>query len=182
LPVIRKAHRHDANQLAAVAEETFRDAFAGVNSPDDMALHCRTSYSETIQAGEIADPDKVTLLCEQDGRLVAFAQLRWGPAPGCVVAEAPGEIQRLYVARDCHGKGVAHDLMNACLDEMTSRRSDVAWLGVWERNPRAIAFYRKFGFLEVGAHIFTLGNDPQRDIVMARPVAGSRRDGTGKSQ
>jgi ribosomal protein S18 acetylase RimI-like enzyme len=56
---------------------------------------------------------------------------------------------------------------------MERRRSDVAWLGVWERNARAIAFYRKFGFAEVGEHVFLLGKDPQRDVVMARPVRRS---------
>ena len=88
-----------------------------------------------------------------------------------MVAEVPGEIQRLYVARDYHGRGVAHDLMKACLDEMTRHGSDVVWLGVWERNPRAIAFYRKFGFKEAGHHVFAPGNDPQRDVVMVRPTA-----------
>ena len=170
LAAIRKAHRFDATQLAAVAEETFRDTFAAVNTPEDMALHCRTSFSESIQAEEIANPDMLTLLCEDGAMLVGFAQLRWGNAPDCVLADAPGEIHRLYVVRDCHGKGVAHDLMNACMHEMTIHRSDVIWLGVWEHNRRAIAFYGKFGFLEVGAHVFPLGNDPQRDIVMARPV------------
>jgi ribosomal protein S18 acetylase RimI-like enzyme len=52
----------------------------------------------------------------------------------------------------------------------------VVWLGVWERNPKAIAFYKKFGFREVGAHVFPLGSDPQRDVVMARPVVDSRPD------
>jgi diamine N-acetyltransferase len=174
LPTIRRANRHDAKQLSALAEETFRDTFAAVNTPEDTALHCRTSYSEEIQADEISNPNMVTLLCEREGTLVGFAQLRWGKAPSCVVADAPGEIQRLYVLNDCHGTGVARDLMNACIDEMKSRCSDVVWLGVWERNPRAIAFYKKFGFLEVGAHVFPLGNDPQRDIVMARSVPESR--------
>lgn len=174
MPAVRRAHRLDAGQLSALAEKTFRDSFSVVNTPEDMGLHCRSSYSEAIQAEEISNPDMVTLLWEQGGRLNGFAQLRWGEAPGCVVADAPGEIQRLYVVGDCHGKGVARDLMNACIDEMRSRRSDVVWLGVWERNPRAIAFYRKFEFLDVGAHVFRLGNDPQRDIVMARPVVGSR--------
>jgi diamine N-acetyltransferase len=173
LAAIRKAHRRDAKQLSALAERTFKEAFAATNTADNMTLHCRTRYSEVIQAEEICNPDMTTLLCEQEGRLVGFAQLRWGAAPGCVVADAPGEIQRLYVVSDCHGKGVARGLMDASLAEMTGRRSDVVWLGVWEQNPRAIAFYRKFGFVEVGAHVFSMGNDPQRDIVMARPVAGS---------
>jgi diamine N-acetyltransferase len=169
---IRRAGRHDAKQLSLLAEETFRDTFGAVNAPENMALHCRASYSEAIQAREISDPNMVTLLCECEERLVGFAQLRWGDAPGCVKAMAPGEIQRLYVASDCHGNGAARELMNACIEELRDRRSDVVWLGVWEQNPRAIAFYKKSGFVEVGTHVFPLGSDPQRDIVMARSVAG----------
>jgi ribosomal protein S18 acetylase RimI-like enzyme len=60
--------------------------------------------------------------------------------------------------------------MAACLEELKARGSDVAWLGVWERNPRAIAFYRKMGFAECGEHVFTLGHEPQRDVVMARKL------------
>lgn len=170
--VVRRACRADARQLSSLAEATFRDTFEATNSPEDMALHCGASYGEAVQAGEIADPGMVTLVCESQGTLVGFAQLRWDGAPGCVVAAAPGEIQRLYVAREFHGMGVARKLMLACLDEMKAHRSDVVWLGVWEHNPRAIAFYRKFGFIEVGEHIFSLGRDPQRDIVMTRSVAG----------
>ena len=138
-----------------------------------MDLHCQISYSEVIQAGEICNPNMMTLLSEDEERLVGFAQLRWDGAPNCVLAKSPGEIQRLYVANDWQGKGIAQDLMYACIEEMKDHGSDVVWLGVWERNPRAIAFYKKFGFVEVGDHVFPLGRDPQRDIVMARSVAGS---------
>jgi diamine N-acetyltransferase len=176
LPDVRKAHRHDATRLSVIAEATFRDTFAAVNTPEDMELHCRTRFSAAVQADEIDDPDRVTLLCEQGDQLIGFAQLRWGKAPGCVVATACGEIQRLYVISEFHGKGVARDLMSACMDVMTHRPSEVVWLGVWEHNPRAIAFYRKFGFREVGEHVFALGSDRQRDIVMARPAGDPQSD------
>jgi ribosomal protein S18 acetylase RimI-like enzyme len=119
------AHLHDAKRLAAIAEETFRDTVAAASTPEDTALHCRTSYGEVIQAEEIANPNMVTLLCERGEILAGFAQLPWSKAPSCVVAEAPGEIQRLYVARECHGQGIAHDLTKACSDEMTAHRSDL---------------------------------------------------------
>lgn len=167
---VRTATRDDARALATLAESTFRETFASSNTADDMDLHCRNTYGEEKQAGEIASGSMLTLLCEDAGELVGFAQLRWGQAPACVAAEAPGEIQRLYVASDRHGTGVAAILMNACLERIAGRRSDVAWLGVWERNARAIAFYRKFGFEAVGEHIFPVGTDPQRDVVMARPL------------
>jgi ribosomal protein S18 acetylase RimI-like enzyme len=87
-----------------------------------------------------------------------------------VPGNAPGEINRIYVAGEWHGKGVAQALMDACLGELRARGSDVAWLGVWEHNPKALAFYRKLGFVERGEHVFALGDDPQRDIVMSRPI------------
>ena len=127
-------------------------------------------YKRQIQAREIADPGLTTLVCEVGGALIGFTQLRWEVAPPCVAANAPGEIQRLYVASEWHGQGVAQQLMEAALGLMQARRCDVAWLGVWEHNPRAIAFYHKYGFAEVGELPFSLGDDDQRDLVMARPL------------
>src|SRR4029078_6737417 len=135
-----------------------------------MDVHCRASFSPSIQAAEISSPAMHTLLSQSEGCIAGFAQLRWNSAIACVQAESPGEIERLHVVADWHGKGVARDLMDACIEAMTGDGCDVAWLGVWEHNPRAIAFYKKCGFAEVGDHIFLLGNDAQRDIVMARPL------------
>ncbi len=168
--MIRKANISDAKRLSQIAEETFRITFSAMNTASNMNAHCARSYSEAIQSAEISDPDRMTLLCENQGKLIGFAQLRWGDAPDCVSAKLPGEIQRLYVVYKWHGKGIAQELMNACIDEMKQRGSDVIWLGVWEKNPRAISFYKKFGFVAAGDHVFPLGSDPQRDIVMRKTI------------
>lgn len=170
---VRRAHESDARALSLIAEETFRAAFGGMNAVEDIDLHCQSSYGAEVQAREIADPNMLTLLCGVSEELVGFAQLKWGGAPACVSARAPAEIQRLYVSTQWHGKGVAQALMRASIDEIVRRGSDAVWLGVWEHNPRAIAFYRKCGFVEVGDHEFVLGHDPQRDIVMVMPLSRS---------
>jgi ribosomal protein S18 acetylase RimI-like enzyme len=64
------------------------------------------------------------------------------------------------------GCGVAQGLMHRVLETVQSRRCTDLWLGVWERNARALAFYRKFGFTMVGEHVFTVGTDPQRDLIL----------------
>jgi len=170
LYTIRKATRSDAAPLSSLAERTFRDSFGFGNTAQNMDAHCRESYGEDFQAEEIANPNMVTLLAEHGEELVGFAQLRWSEAPSFVQGNSRGEIQRLYVASKWHGKGAAQALMAACIKEMKAHGSDVVWLGVWERNPRAIAFYRKLGFVERGDHVFPLGHEPQRDIVMARSI------------
>ena len=170
MPVIRKADQSDAKKLSEIAERTFRDTFTAMNDAEDVNRYCRATYSESIQAAEISNPHMVTLLSEAEGNIAGFAQLRWGDAPDCVIAESPGEIQRFYVVDAWQGKGIARQLMKSSIDEMKRHGSDVVWLGVWENNSRAIAFYRKCGFAEVGDHVFVLGSDPQRDIVMAATV------------
>lgn len=173
---IRKAGEKDASALAQLAERTFRDAFADANTPEHMDLHCRTHYREDVQAAEIRDPDRITLVCEIDGGLVGYAQLRCKSAPSCVAGSKPAEIQRLYVDRAWHGKGVAQALMSSLLASARNRNADAIWLGVWERNPRAISFYAKSGFSVVGEHVFVLGGDPQRDLVLARKLDGAGGD------
>jgi ribosomal protein S18 acetylase RimI-like enzyme len=176
---IRSAMPADAKALAGVAEATFRETFGATNSARDMAEHCRQHFSEDIQKAEILDPGMVNLMYESGDEILGFAQLRWAEPPACVGAENAAEIQRLYVVRDAHGKGVAQALMNACLESLQQKGFTKVWLGVWEKNPRAISFYRKIGFIEVGEHIFQLGNDPQRDIIMARQLEPLPPSSTG---
>ncbi|MBC3881171.1 GNAT family N-acetyltransferase [Undibacterium sp. LX40W] len=164
---IRAADLSDANRLSLLAETSFRHTFAASNTAEDMDTHCRNSYSEAIQSAEIAHPQMLTLLVEDDAQLAAYAQLRFDHAPECVADRNAAEIQRLYVANAWHGKGVAQSLMRACLDAIIERGKKTAWLGVWEHNPRAIKFYQKFGFVEVGEHAFPVGSDPQRDIILS---------------
>ncbi|HRQ34325.1 MAG TPA: GNAT family N-acetyltransferase [Chiayiivirga sp.] len=168
---VREAAGGDAGALAELAEATFRATFAATNAAVHMDAHCRASYGEAIQAAEIADPGRITLLCERAGALIGYAQLRSAPVPGAIATARAGEIQRFYLAAAAHGKGVAPALMAACLDALRRRGCDTAWLGVWEHNPRALAFYRKIGFAVVGEHVFLLGDDPQRDLVMTMPLA-----------
>jgi diamine N-acetyltransferase len=164
---VRRASPADADGLAAVAERTFRDTFAGDNLQGDMDAHCTRSFAAAIQQREISDPARVTLLAEADGLLVGFAQLLLRSHTPSLSAQRPCELNRIYVLKPWHGRRVAQQLMTAALSAASQAASDHLWLGVWERNPRAIAFYRKLGFKVTGAHTFTLGSEAQRDLIMA---------------
>jgi ribosomal protein S18 acetylase RimI-like enzyme len=170
MATLRDATAADAAALAVLAERTFRETFAASNTRANLDAFCAGAYGETIQGHEIADPQRETLLAEMDGALVGFGQLRWGQPPDCVRAARPAEVQRLYVDAPWHGRGVAQALMAELLARAERGGADQVWLGVWEHNPRAIAFYRKHGFAPVGDHLFVVGEDPQRDVVMVRPV------------
>lgn len=164
--MIRSAVPADAARLAELGARTYHDTFVEHTDPEDLRIFLARTYNEAEQAEEIADPTIVTFVYEIDGELVAYAQLKLGDDPSRI------ELGRLYVDRSQHGKGVAHAMMRRCLDEAAARGAKTIWLGVWEHNERAKAFYRKYGFVKCGEHPFIVGTDVQTDHEMERPVAG----------
>ena len=169
-PTIRRATPADAAMLATFGERTFRDAFAAANRAEDIESYVAATYSLERQQADLADPGRATLVAESGGVPAAYAQLRAGPAPDCVDGPAPIELLRFYVDRSWHGRGVASALMDAVVSMARTAGAATLWLGVWERNPRAIAFYEKCGFLDVGTQPFVLGTDRQTDRIMARAL------------
>jgi ribosomal protein S18 acetylase RimI-like enzyme len=172
---IRRATVADAAVLADFGARTFSEAFSADNRADDMVAYLARTYGVSQQAAELADPRTVTLLVEQtDGALAAYAQVRRGPAPACVTGREPVELWRFYVDRPWQGRGVAQRLMQEVYDTARALGGHTLWLGVWERNRRAIAFYARCGFVDVGTQEFVLGGDRQTDRVMAQASVQTR--------
>jgi ribosomal protein S18 acetylase RimI-like enzyme len=168
--VIRHATIADAELLTELGARTFVETFGADNSEDNMAAYLPMAFNPGQQSSELSDPGKCTFISEIEDVAVGYAMLMSGDAPPEVIGEKPIELVRLYVSKDCIGSGVGAALMQACLDEAASQDYQTIWLGVWENNLRAQAFYRKWEFVEVGTHVFQLGDDPQRDLLMQRPL------------
>lgn len=171
---IRTADASDAAVLAAVGTRTFRDTFAAENAATDMEAYLAEAFSLDRIASELADPDNTFLLALTAMNGVAgYAKLRTGTGEPSVSGLAPIELQRLYVDRSAIGGGFGAALMEACLATAQAGGFQTLWLGVWEHNARAIAFYQRWGFQQVGAHEFRLGQDVQTDLIMQRTVASA---------
>ena len=168
---IRRATLADAAAIAEIAARIFVRTFEPDNDPVNVAAHVGSAFGEAMQREELRDPAITYLLLEVDARLAAFAELKEGAIDPSVHGDAPFEIQRFYVDHDYHGRGVAAHLMEACIETARGQGCQTIWLGVWERNARAIRFYEKRGFVDVGGKTFLMGSDPQRDRIMARPIS-----------
>ena len=169
-PVVRRGEPSDAPALAEFAARTFVEAFGPANRREDMEAHLASAYGVAQQGRELADPKCITVLMQAGDSLVGYAQVRRAPPPACVVGEEPVELHRFYVDRPWHGQGVAQRLMEAVHAAARDLGGRTLWLGVWERNPRAIAFYQKSGWHDTGATTFCVGPDRQTDRVMVTPV------------
>ena len=171
---IRQATPADAALLATFAATAFSDSFAADNSAENMAMYMEKAFGEDIQREELSDPHRTVFIAEHGGEAVGYTMLHDAPVPPSVGDPGALEIARLYSAKQMIGAGVGSSLMQRCVDEAAARGKQTLWLGVWESNARAIAFYTRWGFVDVGSQTFTLGHDVQRDRVMARRAAEAK--------
>ena len=163
---IRHGTTADAKLLSELGAKTFYDTFAKDNTPENMAAHLKKSFSPEIQFAELSNPDHIFLIAEEGSQSIGYAQLIMNSREESLKGNKFLEIRRIYASPEYIGKGVGKALMQASVQEARQRDCDSVWLGVWEKNPRAIEFYKKWGFKEVGTHTFTVGDDPQRDFIM----------------
>jgi ribosomal protein S18 acetylase RimI-like enzyme len=187
---IRRAGAADAVVLSEFAERTFRETFEATNDPADMAAYLAEAFGVDRQRAEIAEPDAIVLLAEDVSgsglhltgsnsgaplALAGYSHLTAGGTPDCVTGPDALELKRFYLDRAWQGAGLAQLLMRTTIEAAIAAGARTLWLGVWEHNPRAIAFYRKFAFVEAGTHDFMLGRDRQTDLIMMRPLDGTDR-------
>jgi len=170
LPIIRLATIEDAALLAELGAVTFFETFATSTSEADMAQYLAASFSPDLQRAELADKQNTGLIAEINNVAAGYAVLREGTPPDQNDAPDSIELARLYAKKEWHGRGVGATLMQACIDEAREQGFKELWLGVWEHNARAQAFYHKWQFEKFGEHIFHLGGDPQNDFLMRRQL------------
>jgi ribosomal protein S18 acetylase RimI-like enzyme len=170
---IRRATADDAGLLSELARKIFFDTFGPGNTPENMAIHARKSYSREIQLRELNDESLTYLIAESDGEPAGFAMIGRPRSRSCDTFTAPIELFRFYVDERWHGKGVAQPMMRACEEEAVRRGGRTICLNVWEHNPRAIRYYEKIGFRKEGTVPYILGNEVQTDWVMVREIMGA---------
>ena len=162
----------DVEKLRDLAIRTFYDTFAEGSDPDDMSAYIETAFSQIQIQREILDVCNLFFLlfpAEEDVPF-GYAKLRQGTTEVGVSGVRPIELERLYVDKSVLRQGYGSALMRAAIAKAQALDHDVLWLGVWEHNVKAIAFYQRWGFEKVGSHPFVVGEDHQTDWVMQRSI------------
>ena len=168
---IRFAIQKDAAFIAELSRQTFYETFAPFNTVENMEKFMRESFSTQLLMDEVGAPGNIFLLAEEGATTVGYARLRLDNIPPSLGYTPALEISRIYVVSEFKGTGVGNALMQKAIDIAIEHHKPVIWLGVWEQNERAIAFYHHWGFEKFDTHIFQLGEDAQTDWLMKKIVS-----------
>lgn len=163
---IRKATISDLETIQEISTQTFIETFAAVNTPENMDSYIVENLNAQQLALEINNPESVFYLAILHKKTIAYLKINFGNAQTEIRSAQSMEIHRIYVLKEFHGKKIGQLLLNKAVKIGQESGVDAIWLGVWEKNHKAIQFYNNNDFVEFDQHIFTLGNDVQTDLLM----------------
>tara|TARA_B100000508_G_scaffold138542_1_gene134853 strand:- start:10137 stop:10712 length:576 start_codon:yes stop_codon:yes gene_type:complete len=163
---IKRGTINDLVDLIDIGRKTFCETFAKDNSEENMNKYLEEGFSADKVRAEINDPNSMFYLAMVSDQVIGYLKLNFGQSQTELNDESSLEIERIYVLKELHGEGVGQKLYEKAVDIAREKEVNYIWLGVWEKNPRAIRFYEKNGFVEFDKHVFRLGDDGQTDIMM----------------
>lgn len=163
---IRKAIIEDLGDLLHVARTSFLQAFTAGNKPENVSAYLEEAFTFDQFGKELSNPASAFFLAELTGELIGYVKVNFEPAQTDLHDPDSLEIARLYVLEEYLGLGVGKILLDQALDFAKQNHKKYVWLGVWEKNARAIRFYEKNGLRIFGSHPFPFGDEIQTDYLM----------------
>lgn len=165
---IVRVETDEVNKLQDISRKTFVEAFSDTNTAENMKQYLDQSFSVAKLGEELSHEQSQFYFAIVEGQIVGYLKVNMGEAQTELQNEHTFEIERIYVLRAYHGKKVAQALYQQAIDIAIAYQADFVWLGVWEKNTRAISFYTKNGFEQFDKHSFWLGDDEQTDLMMKK--------------
>ena len=161
-------------QLQEISQQTFLDTFGSDNTTTNMQAYLDEAYSTKKLTKELRDPNSFFFFAYSDKTILGYLKLNVNNAQTEKMPQNALEVERIYVKKEYKHQGIGTKLFQKALDLAKSQQKNTIWLGVWENNPVALKFYNKLGFAQIGDHIFQLGDDPQRDLIMQKRLGPDR--------
>ncbi|THD34019.1 MAG: GNAT family N-acetyltransferase [Flavobacterium johnsoniae] len=163
---LKKVTLIDIDQLQKIGRQTFFETFAESNTEENMKEYLENSFSTEKLHSELSNTNSEFYFAVEEDTVIGYLKLNFRASQTELKDDKALEIERIYVLKEFHGKKVGQLLYEKAIQIAKETKADYVWLGVWEENHRALAFYKKNGFVEFDKHIFRLGNDEQTDIMM----------------
>ena len=156
----------EISALQKISKDTFVEAFSNQNTEENMRKYLEENLSIQQLTNELLNSESSFYFARMDEKIIGYLKVNFGKAQTDFKEDDSIEIERVYVLSEFHGKDVGKKLLDKAIEISREKNAKSVWLGVWEKNYKAIRFYQKNGFLEFGEHPFILGDDIQTDILM----------------
>lgn len=165
---IKKCTLEDSRKLQEISYETFNETFKHQNSPENMNTYLERAFNINRLEKELSNISSQFFFVFFNNEVAGYLKINIKDAQTEEMGEQSLEIERIYIKSEFQKHGLGKYLLNKAMEIATKRNKKEIWLGVWEKNENAIAFYKKMGFVQTGVHSFYMGDEEQMDLIMTK--------------
>jgi diamine N-acetyltransferase len=166
--IIKECTLEDVNKLQEISYETFNETFKDQNSPENMDAYLKRAFNLKQLGKELSNPLSQFFFVYVNHEVAGYLKVNSNDAQSEEMGEESLEIERIYIKKDFQKHGLGKYLLNKAIEVAMENNKVQIWLGVWEKNENAIAFYEKMGFVQTGVHSFYMGDEEQIDLIMTK--------------
>lgn len=163
---LKRCSETDLNALIAISKATFVEAFERQNDPEDFKKYIDSAFDKEKIRDELSNKYSDFYFVYSDQTLAGYFKLNSGEAQTDIKLAESLELERIYVLQSYQGKGFGKWILENAKSRAAECQKEFLWLGVWEKNTKAISFYEKNGFSKMGMHPYYIGGDKQMDWLM----------------
>jgi len=163
---IKPVLKDQLGELREIVETTFLQAFAHRNTAEDIAIYSAQAFTNAQIEKEFENKNSAFFFLFEDEQLAGYLKLNQGSAQSDTKLSHALEVERIYLLSDFQSRGLGETLFDFSVKYARDRKLKWIWLGVWNENHRAIAFYERLGLKKFSTHAFKLGHDLQTDVLM----------------
>lgn len=163
---IREVKVGEIPALVEMAQTAFLQAFTEGNKPENVSFYRNDAFTNEKFQKEFEAEGSRFFVAIMNGKIIGYTKVNEVPSQTDIHDSDSLEIARLYVLEDYLGLGLGKKLLDLAIDFAKSKKKKYLWLGVWEKNARAIRFYEKNGLKIFGSHPFPFGDEIQTDFLM----------------
>ncbi|WP_339307908.1 GNAT family N-acetyltransferase [Paenibacillus sp. FSL R5-0519] len=156
------------SELQEISYETFNETFKAQNSPENMKAYLEKAFNREQLETELSMADSQFLFIYVNHELAGYMKVNINDAQSEKMGVESLEIERVYIRKEFQKHGLGKVLLHKAIELATEHHKTNIWLGVWEKNENAIAFYEKMGFVQTGSHAFYMGDEEQIDFIMTK--------------
>ncbi len=156
----------ELEELVIISRQTFIETFSSQNTEENLQKYLNEQMSREKLMDELNNKNSEFYFMNADQKLAGYLKLNFGAAQTELRDDQAMEIERIYVLKEFQGLGLGKKLLEKAIATGLERKSSCIWLGVWEKNHKAIGFYKKNGFIAFDQHSFVLGHEVQNDLMM----------------
>lgn len=167
---LKKCSHEDLKILQEISIETFNDTFKDQNSPENMKAYLESAFHSKQLEKELSNISSQFFFVYFNHEVAGYLKVNTNEAQSEEMGDESLEIERIYIKNIFQKHGLGKYLFNKAVEIALESNKKKIWLGVWEKNENAIAFYEKMGFVQTGAHSFYMGDEEQIDFIMIKTL------------